>query len=104
LGWPNVVAIEADVLPAERGNVGEQFVGQSFGLGAKLSNGVAEVDRIPEDDCGNGEVEARGAVALAFEGAVPDLPVTMKKQGAGERVSGLALVEPGVGTASERRI
>ena len=48
----------ADVLPAERGNVGEQFVGQSFGLGAKLGSGVARVDRIPEDDGGNGEVEA----------------------------------------------
>ena len=31
-GWPDVVAIEADVLPAERGNVGEQLIGQSFGL------------------------------------------------------------------------
>jgi hypothetical protein len=29
--------------------MGEQFIGQSFGLGAKLGNGVAEVDRIPED-------------------------------------------------------
>ena len=32
------------MLPAQRGNVGEQVIGQSFGLGAKLSNGVAEVD------------------------------------------------------------
>ncbi len=59
LGWPDVVAIEADVLPAERGNVGEQLIGQSFGLGAKLSNGVAEVDGVPEDDGGDREVEAR---------------------------------------------
>jgi hypothetical protein len=29
---------------AERGNLGEQFIGQSFGLSAKLGNGVAEVD------------------------------------------------------------
>ena len=94
---------EADVLPAERGNVGEQLIGQSFGLGAKLGNRVAEVDGVP-DDGGDREVEARGTVALVFEGAIPDLPVTMEKQGAGERVSGLALVEPGVGTASERRI
>ena len=32
LGWPDVVAIEADVLPAERGNVGEQLVGQRFAV------------------------------------------------------------------------
>ena len=52
----DVVAIEDDVLPAERGNVGEQLIGRSFGL---------------------------SAVALVFEDAVPDLPVMMDKQGAG---------------------
>jgi hypothetical protein len=31
--------IEDDVLPAERGNVGEQLIGQIFGLRAKLGNG-----------------------------------------------------------------
>ena len=82
-GWPDVVAIEDDVLPAERGNVGEQLIGRSFGLGAKLGDGVGEVDGVPEDDGGDREVEAGGTVALVFEGAVPDLPVTMDKQGAG---------------------
>ena len=47
-GWPDVVAIEDDVLPAERGNVGEQLIGRSFGLGAKLGDGVVEVDGVPE--------------------------------------------------------
>ena len=100
----DVVAIEDDVLPAERGNVGEQLIGRSFGLGAKLSDGVLEVDGVPEDDGGDREVEAGGTVALVFEGAVPDLAVSMEKQGAGERVSGLAFIESGVGTASERGI
>ena len=71
------------MLPAERGNVGEQLIGRSFGLGAKLGDGVVEVDGVPEDDGGDREVEAGGTVALVFEGAVPDLPVTMDKQGAG---------------------
>jgi hypothetical protein len=73
-------------------------------LGAKLGNGATEVDGVPEDEGSDRKVEAGGTVALVFEGAVADLAVTMEKQGAGERVSGLALVEPGVGTASERRI
>lgn len=60
--------------------MGEQLVGQSFALGAKLGNGVAEVDGVPEDDGGDREVEAGGTVALVFEGAVPDLPVTMDGQ------------------------
>ena len=101
LGWPDVVAIEADVFPAERGNVGKQFIGQRFAFGAKLGNGVSEVDGVPEDDGGDREVKAIGTVALVFEGAVPDLAVAMEKQGAGERVPGLALVEAGVGTAPE---
>ena len=58
LGWPDVVAIEADVLPAEWGNVGERLVRQRFALGAKLCNGAAEVDGVPEDDGGDREVEA----------------------------------------------
>ena len=31
LGWPDVVAIEAGMFPAERGNMGEQLIGQSLG-------------------------------------------------------------------------
>jgi hypothetical protein len=61
---------------------------------------VAEVDGVPKEDGGDREVEARGTVALVFEGAVPDLAVTMEKQGAGERVPGLAFIEPGI----ERRL
>ena len=61
------------MLPAERGNVGEQLIGRSFGLGAKLGDGVVEVDGVPEDDGGDREVEAGGTVALVFEGAVPDI-------------------------------
>ena len=73
-------------------------------MGAKFCNGAAEVDGVPEDDGGDREVEPGGTVPLIFEGAGPDLAVTMKKQGAGPRVSGLALVETGVGMTSERRI
>ena len=70
-GRPDVVAIEADVFPAERANVGEQRIRQSFALGAKLGDGVAEIDGVPEGDGGDREVESRGPVALVFEGAVP---------------------------------
>src|ERR1700722_16355641 len=98
-GRPDVFAIEADVFPAERTDVGEKRVGQKFALSAKLGDGAAEIDGVPEGDGGDREVETRGPVALIFEGAVPDLAVTMEKQGTGQRVSGLAFVEPSVGTA-----
>ena len=52
-------------------------------LDAKLGDGAAEIDGVPEGDGGDREVETRGPVALVFEGAVPDLAVTMEKQDAG---------------------
>ena len=45
-GRPDVVAIEADVFPAERADVGEQRVGQNFALGAKLG-GLSHRTRDP---------------------------------------------------------
>ena len=98
-GRPDVVAIEADVFPAERTDVGEESVGQKFALSAKLGDGAAEIDGAPEGDGRDREVQTRGPVALIFDGAVPDLAVTMEKQGTGQRVSGPAFVEPSVGTA-----
>ena len=100
-GRPDVVAIEADVFPAERADVGEKRVGQKFALGAKLGDGAAEIDGVPEGDGGDREVETRGPVALIFEGAVPGSPRDDGKTGHGPaRFSGLAFIEPSVGTAA----
>jgi hypothetical protein len=70
-GRPDVVAVEADVFPAERADMGEKRVGQKFALSAKLGDGAAEIDGVSEGDGGDREVETRGPVALIFEGAVP---------------------------------
>ena len=88
-GRPDVIAIKTDVSRAEWSDVGRQRVGQNFALDAKLGDGAAEIDGVPEGDDGDREVETRGPVALIFEGAVPDLAVTMEKQGTGQRVSSL---------------
>jgi hypothetical protein len=40
-GRPHVVAIEADELPVERSDVGEEFVVQRFALGAKLGRAAS---------------------------------------------------------------
>jgi hypothetical protein len=45
-GQPDVVAIEADVLPAERSDVGENLVGQRFALGAKFGR-TASIGIVP---------------------------------------------------------
>jgi len=49
--------------------VGEQLIRQRFALGAKLCNGPAEVDGVPEDDGGDREVEA---AAKSGRGIVPE--------------------------------
>jgi hypothetical protein len=61
------------VFPAEWSDVGQQRVGQNFALDAKLGDGAAEIDGVPQGDGGDREVEIRSPVALIFEGAVPDL-------------------------------
>jgi len=44
----------------------------------------------------HGEIEASGAVALVFEGAVADFADTMEEQRSRESVARLAFVETGV--------
>ena len=53
---------------------------------------------IPEDDDGGEQVHAGNPVMLAFGGAVADFSTTMEADGAFQRVMGLALVEPDLGT------
>jgi hypothetical protein len=81
--------------------MGEKRVGQKFALSAKLGDGAAEIDGVPEDDGGDRKVETRGPVALIFEGAIPDLAVTMEKQGHGPSAF---LASPSLSPALERRL
>ena len=61
---PEVVAREADVLPAERGDVGEEVIGDIGALVTEVVHGAAEVGGVPEDDGGGDQVQPRGAVPL----------------------------------------
>ena len=53
------------MLLAERGKVSEELVRDILGL-AESGNGALKVARIPQDDCGDEEVQARSAVLLVF--------------------------------------
>ena len=61
--------------------MGEQVIGAEFRIGREARQRRGRDSGVPEDDGGDGEVEARGTVGLVFEGAVPDLAVTMEKTG-----------------------
>ena len=101
---PNVIAVEGYVLPAERGDVGEQIVADGLAPGAQFGCGAAEIDGVPQDHGGDGEIEAGRPVFLIFEGPVADFAEAMKEHRPGERVARLALVEAGVGPPPQRRV
>src|SRR5208282_2253406 len=71
-GRPNVVAIEGDVLPAERSDMGKQGIVDDFALRAQLINGAPEIKGVPEGDGRDGKIEPGSPVSLIFEGAVTD--------------------------------
>ena len=85
------------MLPSERRDVSEKLVGNDFAARAQLFDGAAEIDGVPKDDGGDGEIEARGAIALVFEGPIADFAEAVEEHGAGEGVARFALVETGVG-------
>jgi hypothetical protein len=84
-GRPDVVAIEADELPADRSDVAEEFVVQCFALGAKLcravSIGIVPRSRsvtcsrgMPPTECGppNRAPHARRSTATSKRGIMPE--------------------------------
>ncbi len=49
---PEIVAREVEVLPAERGEVGEQRIGDQVAATARGIEGAAEIDGVPQRDGG----------------------------------------------------
>ncbi len=97
MGGPDVIAVEGDVLPSERGDVGDELVGDGFAAGTQLVDGASQIHGVPENDGGDREIEAGGAVALVLERAFADFAEPMEEDGSLESVVGLALVEAGIG-------
>ena len=101
LGRPDVIAVEGDVLPSERCDVGDELIGNGFAAGTQLVDGASEIDGVLENDGGDREIEARSAVALILESPIADFAEAMKEHGPLESVVRLALVEAGVGAAAQ---
>lgn len=88
------------MLPAQRRDMGEQFVGHVDTADAQLLDGAVEIEGIPQRDSRSDKGQAGGAMALVFDGTVAQFAEAVEEDGGGERVAGLALVEDAVGTAS----
>ena len=80
------------MLPAQRGDVGEQLVGHVDAAAAQMTDSSVEIDGVPERHGRGDEGQAGGAMALVLEGAVAQFAEAVEEDGAGERVAGLALV------------
>src|SRR5262245_46447524 len=61
------------MLPAEWRQVSQQVIGDILDL-AQGGDGALEIPRVPEDDRGNEEVQARSAMLLVLIGAIADSP------------------------------
>src|SRR3954451_9727441 len=101
---PIVLARERDVLPAERRDVGEQFVGDDDALGADVLDGTVEIGRVPVDDGGRQQAQPRSPEALVLERAVAELALAVEEHGPAERIDRLPLVQPGMAALAECRV
>jgi hypothetical protein len=67
-------------------------------------HGVFDIDGVPEDNGGNNQVEAVGAVILVIDCPVPDLAEPVQEYGALESVAGLPDVQHGKISPPQRRV
>lgn len=79
-------------------------VGYYLPVGPQLLHGPAAVFGVPEDHRGRRGIRTSGSVPLDATGAVPDLPVPVEEQRAGQGDPRLSLVEPSVRAAAQRRV
>src|ERR1700735_2484259 len=54
---PDVVAGQCDVLPSERGDVGEKIIGNDAALSTQMLDDTLEVDGVPVDDRRSNEAQ-----------------------------------------------
>ena len=90
---PEVVAGQADVVPAERRDVSQEIVGNGGARASQMVRGAPEIDGVPVDDRRGDEIEAGRAIALVFERAIGETALLVQENGLIERMARLALVQ-----------
>ena len=77
---PCVIGREVDVLPDERRYALKQGRVQRVVLCQKAGSPF-EIDRGPESDCGDNQVQPAGSIALVLEGAIADFAEFIETDG-----------------------
>lgn len=83
------------MLPAQWGDMPDEI---RVSGNANFGKCGLKIARVPENDRGDEKVEAGGTIDLIFEGSVTDLAQAIEEERAGERITGLALVQAGLST------
>ncbi len=81
------------MFPAQWGGEGQESGIRVLSGSLEVVDGFVHVERVPEDDGGDHEVEGHDAFFLAGAGAVMDASLGMGKHGAGQGVAGFGLVQ-----------
>lgn len=100
---PPVVSGEADVVPAQRPDMSEQFVWHVDAAASKRFGGGSQIDSVPEDDGGDDEVAPGGSMLLVVVGAIVHLAQPVQEHGPGEVVAGLALIQASLDAMAQLR-
>ena len=98
---PDVIAGQVDVLPAQRREVWQQRPRRRPARVPQRLHRALQIDRVPEHDGGDHQVQAAGAVALVLEAPVAQLAQPVEEHRPCQRVLGLALVQPDLHAAAQ---
>lgn len=90
---PKVVARQVDVLPAERGQMGQVLVGNRAARLGDRGQGGLQIGRVPQHDGAHHDVHGAGPVGLGLETVVMQASDALEEDGALQGVLGLALVQ-----------
>src|SRR5215471_3820285 len=100
---PDVVAGEVDVLPAERGQVEEELIGNLLDF-TEGGDSTFKIAGVPQDDRGDEEVQTGRPILLVLVCAVPDFTKPVDEDRPSQAVARLTFVEFAAGPAAQFRI
>ena len=95
--FPQEIARQADVFPADRRRVGKQFIRHRLSLCTKVRDSVGHVGGVLIDNGGDKQVQSRGPVFLSLCAAIGNPALLEGTDRLGQGVTLLSLVETGVG-------
>ena len=86
-GIPEIIAGEIDVLPADRGKVGEQRCLKNFAAATQVIERTVEIYGVPERDSGSNEGNPARTVLLRLECTIAQSAEAVEADSTGEGIA-----------------